>query len=63
MIMPDGNSLEHHGVIPDELRLPSAEDLSAGRDVVMSYAASLHGVTLDPLEAGKLFDFQRKRFQ
>jgi len=63
MIMPDGNSLEHHGVVPDEVRLPTAEDLAAGRDVVMSYAASLHGVTLDPLEAGKLFDFQRKQFQ
>src|ERR1041385_1094384 len=63
MIMPDGNSLEHHGVVPDELRLPTAEDLAAGRDVVMSYAASLHGVTLDPVEAGKLFDFQRKRSQ
>ena len=36
---------------------------SAKINVVMSYAASLHGVTLDPLEAGKLFDFQRKRFQ
>jgi len=63
MIMPDGNSLEHHGVIPDELRLPTAEDLASGKDVVMSYAASLHGVTLDPLEAGKLFDFQHKRSQ
>lgn len=63
MIMPDGNSLEHHGVVPDELRLPTAEDLAGGRDVVMSYAASLHGVTLDPVEAGKLFDFQRKRSQ
>jgi C-terminal processing protease CtpA/Prc len=63
MIMPDGNSLEHHGVIPDEVRLPSAEDLASGRDAVMSYAASLQGVTLDPVEAGKLFDFQRKRFQ
>ena len=63
VIMPDGKSLEHHGVVPDERRLPTAEDLAAGRDTVMSYAASLHGVTLDPLEAGKLFDFQRKRYQ
>jgi C-terminal processing protease CtpA/Prc len=63
MIMPDGNSLEHHGVVPDELRLPTAEDLRAGRDTVLSYAASLQGVTLDPIEAGKLFDFQRKRMQ
>jgi carboxyl-terminal processing protease len=53
LIMPDGNSLEHHGVMPDEIRLPTAADLAAGRDTVLSYAASLHGVALDPLEAGK----------
>jgi hypothetical protein len=42
-------------VTPDEVRLPSAEDLAAGRDVVLSYAASLFGVTLDPVEAANLF--------
>lgn len=55
LIMSDGMSLEHRGVTPDEVRLPSAEDLAAGRDVVLSYAASLFGVTLDPVEAANLF--------
>jgi carboxyl-terminal processing protease len=60
LIMADGNSLEHHGVTPDEIRLPAAEDLAAGRDVVLSYAATLAGVTLDPLEAGKFFPIEPK---
>lgn len=55
LIMADGNSLEHKGVMPDEIRIPAAEDLAAGRDVVMSYAASREGITLDPIEAGKFF--------
>jgi hypothetical protein len=61
LIMSDGNSLEHRGVMPDEVRLPTAEDLAAGRDPVMSYAASLAGVTLDPVEAGKFFPIEKKR--
>lgn len=60
LIMSDGNSLEHRGVMPDEVRLPAPEDLAAGRDVVMSYAASLAGVTLDPIEAGKFFPIDLK---
>ena len=55
MIMSDGKSLEHVGVTPDELRLPTGEDLAGARDTVLSYAASLHGVTLDPVEAAKFF--------
>jgi C-terminal processing protease CtpA/Prc len=55
LIMPDGVSLEHRGVTPDQMRLPSPEDLAAGRDVVLSYAVSLFGVTLDPVEAATLF--------
>lgn len=58
LIMSDGKSLEHHGVTPDEIRLPTAQDLAAGRDVVMSYAASLVGVPLDPVEAGKWFPIE-----
>jgi len=60
LIMSDGKSLEKIGVMPDEVRLPTPEDLAAGRDTVMSYAASLFGVTLDPLEAGKLFPIEIK---
>ncbi len=55
LIMSDGTSLEHRGVTPDEIRLPTAEDLAGGRDAVLSHAASLYGVTLDPVEAGKFF--------
>ena len=60
LIMSDGKSLEHVGVTPDEIRLPSSADLAAGRDVVLSYAASLFGVALDPVEAAKLFPIEIK---
>jgi C-terminal processing protease CtpA/Prc len=59
LIMSDGKSLEKVGVTPDEVRLPSAEDFASGRDSVLSYAASLFGVKLDPVEAGKLFPIER----
>ena len=55
-IMSDGNSLEHRGVTPDQVRLPTAADLAAGRDVVLEYAASLEGVTLDPVAAYKFLN-------
>jgi C-terminal processing protease CtpA/Prc len=55
LIMSDGMSLEHRGVTPDEVRLPSPENLAAGEDSVLSYAASIFGVTLDPVEAANLF--------
>ena len=61
LIMSDGNSLEHLGVIPDELKLPTAEDMAAGRDVVLAHAASLSAVTLDPIEAGKFFPVEIKK--
>jgi len=58
VIMTDGHSLERAGVTPDETRLPSPRDLAAGRDPVLSYAAHLAGLELDPVAAGKLFPFE-----
>jgi len=53
--MTDGSSLEHVGVTPDEVRLPTPDDLAAGRDPVLAYAVTLAGGTLDPFAAPKLF--------
>jgi carboxyl-terminal processing protease len=55
VVMSDGKSLEGNGVTPDELLLPAVDDLAAGRDPVLSRAASLVSVRLEPEKAGALF--------
>jgi carboxyl-terminal processing protease len=61
VIMTDGKSLEKAGVTPDEILLPSGEDLAKNRDPVLSRAAEMCGVTMDPAAAGALFPFEWKR--
>lgn len=61
IIMGDGKSLEHVGVIPDELKLPKPSDLAAKRDPVLAYAASLAGIILTSEKAGSMFPIEWRK--
>ncbi|HYG80865.1 MAG TPA: S41 family peptidase [Pyrinomonadaceae bacterium] len=61
LIMADGKSLEHTGVTPDELVLPTAKDLAAGRDPVLTRAGALVGLRIDPEKAGALFPYEWRK--
>lgn len=54
-IMADGSSLENVGITPDELLLPTGEDMAAKRDVVLARAFELAGVQITPEKAAALF--------
>ncbi len=56
--MADGKSLEHVGVTPDRLMLPTAADLAAGKDPVLAEAIKMMGVQADPVAAGKMFPYE-----
>jgi len=61
IIMADGKSLEHAGVVPDLLLLPTAEDLRRGHDPVLARAVQLAGGELTPEKAGSLFPPEPER--
>lgn len=61
LLLPDGTRLERAGSIPHEVVLPTAADMAAGRDPVLSRAAALAGITLSAEDAGKLFPREWRR--
>jgi C-terminal processing protease CtpA/Prc len=58
LIMPDGKRLEHVGVIPDEMVLPTADDVAHERDPVLAHAADIVGAKISSEDAAQLFPFQ-----
>ena len=55
VVMADGGRLERVGVTPDELILPTAADLAAGRDTVLARALTLAGMPTDAAKAGSMY--------
>jgi len=58
VIMSDGKSLEHIGVTPDELIIPTGKDISNQSDPVLAKALQLVGESISPEDAGKIFQYK-----
>jgi C-terminal processing protease CtpA/Prc len=61
LMMTDGKSLEHLGVTPDQVLLPTAADMAAKHDPVMTAAAEMVGFKISPEKAGTLFPLEWKK--
>ncbi len=61
VVMPDGQRLEHIGVTPDHVIIPTGADMAARRDPAMAKALSVVGVAISPEEAGMFFRPQPKK--
>jgi C-terminal processing protease CtpA/Prc len=58
LVLANGERLEGLGVKPDEPLIPTPADMAAGRDPVLSRAASLAGIEMTPAKAGEIFPFK-----
>jgi C-terminal processing protease CtpA/Prc len=61
IIMTDGKSLEHTGVVPDETKIPTPTDLADRRDPVLAYAMALLGVKISSEKAGEFFPIEWRK--
>jgi len=58
--MSDGQALEKSGVVPDEVLLPTAQQLAAGEDPQLARALELAGVSVTAKKAGSILPPQEE---
>lgn len=58
VIMSDGKSIEHIGVIPDEQIIPTGADIAANRDPALAKALQILGASVSAEEAGNFFKYK-----